>query len=119
MHISHPTNRTRAHDLRRISPYNGYNFGAKDVPNGFTANNAPIFVPKRNHPKYYYALTNMRNTIDYVKNQENFEHDFKDHLKDTGVSTLGKMVIREYDNDVEKYGKGRKKKVQWGSYTMD
>lgn len=104
-----PCNRTRPSQLRRISPYNGYNFGPKDVPSGFNASQAPIFYPKRNLPKYYYALTNMRNSVDYVKNQENFEHDFKNHLRKTGTSRLGDIVIREYDNEVEKYGPPRKK----------
>ena len=108
-----PCNKQRPSDLRRISPYNGFNFGDKNEPNGFNSNNAAIFMPKRNHPKYYYAITNMRNTVDYVKNQENFEADFKNHLAKTGTSKLGNFVAREYHDEVEKYGQFKKKKVQW------
>lgn len=111
-----PCNKTRPSQLRRVSPYNGYNFGPKDVPTGFNASNAAIFCPKRAHPKYYYAMNNMRNSVDYVKNQENFEHDFKTHVRDTGKSIIGDMAIREYDDEVEKYGRKTKKKVQWRGY---
>ena len=110
-----PTNKTRPSNLRRISPYNGYNFGDKFEPSGFNASSAAIFYPKRNHPKYYYAITNMRNSVDYVKNQDNFEDDFKAHLKESGKSSIGNMITHQFADDVEKYGKGKEKKVQWGS----
>ena len=79
-----PCNKQRPSLLRRISPYNGYNFGPKDQPALFNSSNQAIFVPKKTHPKYYFAINNMRNSVDYVKNQENFEYDYKCHLRDTG-----------------------------------
>ena len=109
-----PCNKLRPSELRRISPYNGYNFGSKEEPNGFNASNSAIFVPKRNHPKYYYALNNMRNTVDFVKNQYNFEDDFKTHLEETGKSKLGNMIIHEFNDEVEKYGPKPKNLSQWG-----
>lgn len=113
MNNSDPRNKIRPKQLRRISPYNGYNFGPKDAPTGFNASQAAIFYPKRNHPKYYYALTNMRNSVDFVKNQENFEYDFQKHLRETGTSDLADIVIREYHDET---GKSRlnQKKVKFG-----
>lgn len=97
-----PCNRQRISELRRISPYNGYNFDYKDSPHGFNASEAPIFMPKRNPPKYYHALNNMKNSVDYVKNQENFEYDFKKHLKETGKQQIAGVVLREYAQENEK-----------------
>jgi hypothetical protein len=111
-------NRVRPSQLRRVSPYNGYNFGAKDTPSGWNASNAAIFYPKRTHPKYYYAITNMRNSVDYVKNQENFEYDFKKHLGETGKSRVGNMVVREFDDEVEQFGTQPKKSVRWNYNNM-
>ena len=105
-------NKTRLKRLRRISPYNGYEF--KDTPTSYnqihrSSNQRTIYTPHYDSPSRHLVLANMRNSEHYVRNDVHFQKPFMDHLEKTGYDHLKGVIRREF------YNSQAKKRRKFGS----
>lgn len=95
--------------LEKINPFNGYNFKCKPSGNVFNARRnsvKTIYLPEHDRPTYHNILTNMRNSVNYVKDPNHFDDRFMRHLDKTGFEEKGLICRREY---VKEEGKRRRK----------
>lgn len=88
---------------RAVNPYNG--FKIKDKNSGWVRG-MNIYIPKYDEGKYHNVLCNMRKSLNYIQDPENFKRKFKRHLENTGFDAVPVVCVREWQTDEKK----RKKK---------
>lgn len=97
----------RDKQLQKVSPFTGFKF--KNNPSTVSDSRA-IYTPERDHPSFHLVLQNMRNSFNYLKDDNNFKKPFINHLKKTGFDETGIICRREWytnkDNRKRKFGQG-------------
>lgn len=88
---------------RAVNPFNGYKI--KPNKSGWVRG-MNIYIPKYDEGKYHNVLCNMRKSLNYIQDPENFKRKFKKHLEKTGFDAVPVVCVREWQTD----GKRRKKK---------
>lgn len=88
---------------RAVTPYNG--FKIKPKQSGWVRG-MNIYIPKYDEGKYHNVLCNMRKSLNYIQDPENFKRKFKQHLEKTGFDAVPVVCVREWQSDPKR----RKKK---------
>lgn len=102
------SSKIRTRRITKVSPYNGFKFKESPSSSIFYAtknSTKAVYLPEYDNPSYHNVLTNMRNSVSYVKDPSSFEDKFMRHLEKTGFDELGMVCRKEYLNNVEKQRK--------------
>lgn len=88
---------------RAVNPFNGYKI--KKNKSGWVRG-MNIYIPKHDEGRYHNVLCNMRKSLNYIQDPENFKRKFKKHLEKTGFDAVPVVCVREWQTDKKR----RKKK---------
>ena len=85
--------------FRAVTPYNGYKI--KDDATGWVRG-MNIYTPNYDTGTYHNVLNNMRKSLNYIQDEDNFKTPFKHHLQKTGFDAVPVVCVREWETNPEK-----------------